>query len=259
MSVIELRDDSLILPVLEQDRSWAAFALCDLDEPYCRYARFVGTLKHGQCEAVLLIYTPPGFNVLIPCGSPDLVGLLVEQGPDLPDSTLIMARPSDRSGIELGCLFDEPGWMLRMVVTPDALVAPTEQYDAVRLGLGDEEAIRDLYALWSATAFRREMLDVGTMYGIYDEGRLVAVAGTHAISTRHRVGAIGGVFTHPRYRSRGLATAVTGAVANALRADGIHDIALNVHADNDPAITAYRRLGFKTHAAFLEGQAVRRP
>jgi hypothetical protein len=124
MSVIDLRDNSLILPVLEQDSHWAAYALCDLDEPYRRYARFVGVVKHSGCEAVLLIHTPPGLSVLIPCGSPDSVGLLIEEGQNLPESALIMARPSDRPGNELGYLFDEPMRTLRMVVSTASGILP---------------------------------------------------------------------------------------------------------------------------------------
>jgi ribosomal protein S18 acetylase RimI-like enzyme len=36
------------------------------------------------------------------------------------------------------------------------------------------------------------------------------------------------------------------------------DIVLNVRQDNSPAIAVYERLGYRVHAQFIEGPAVRR-
>jgi predicted GNAT family acetyltransferase len=66
---------------------------------------------------------------------------------------------------------------------------------------------------------------------------------------------IGGVFTHPEYRGRGLARGVTGAVARDLVDAGVQLLALNVKQDNVPAIAAYRALGFTVHRPYLEGHA----
>lgn len=257
MAVIDLQDEGLILPVLEQDRLWAAYALCDLDEPYRHHSRFLGFSSESPRDAVLLVHGLPNLSVLVPCWSPDSVCRIIEQARDLPVSALVMARSGDRPAIERRYRFDAPTPMLRMVVSAATLTV-ADLHAAARLDIGDEEAIRELYALWPETTFRRRMLEAGIMYGIHAEGRLVAVAGTHAISTRHRIAAIGGVFTHPRYRSRGLATVATGAVAATLRANGVHDIVLNVRADNGPAIAAYHRLGFTGYVTFAEATAVRR-
>jgi RimJ/RimL family protein N-acetyltransferase len=146
-----------------------------------------------------------------------------------------------------------------MVVTAETLVAPPRvDAEVVRLGANDLEALQNLYALWPEASFRPEMVTESIAYGGYHDGQLVAVAGTHAYSRRYQIGAIGGVFTHPTYRCRGLATAATGAVAEALVARGVRDIILNVHADNEPAITAYRRLGFAEYMLFSESRAVLR-
>jgi predicted GNAT family acetyltransferase len=85
------------------------------------------------------------------------------------------------------------------------------------------------------------MLEHGIYCGAYVAGTLVAVAGTHAIARRHRIAAIGNVFTHPTHRGRGLA-ATTGAVAQALVPDGAREVALNVAANNcsRPATRAAR-------------------
>ena len=102
------------------------------------------------------------------------------------------------------------------------------------------------------------MLEEGFYRGVWDGGRLVAVAGTHAVSRRFGIATIGGVLTLPEYRGRGLGGAATAAVGTALRDVGIRTLALNVRETNLPAIAAYTRLGFETHCPFWEGHAVLR-
>jgi predicted GNAT family acetyltransferase len=82
-------------------------------------------------------------------------------------------------------------------------------------------------------------------------GRLVSAAGTHVISRSARLAVVGNVLTHADFRGRGFATAVTGAVtAELLRT--CDQVVLNVRADNPPALSAYRRLGFAEHVRFEE-------
>ena len=40
--------------------------------------------------------------------------------------------------------------------------------------------------------------------------------------------------------------------------DRVTDVALNVHADNDPAVAAYSRLGYRTHCQLTERLVRRR-
>jgi predicted GNAT family acetyltransferase len=61
--------------------------------------------------------------------------------------------------------------------------------------------------------------------------------------------------TRPTHRGRGLATATTGAVAQALVQDGACEVALNVAEDNPAAIAVYGRLGFAVHMSYWEGHA----
>jgi hypothetical protein len=50
---------------------------------------------------------------------------------------------------------------------------------------------------------------------------------------------------------------VTSAVTAELL-DRVSDVALNVHADNDPAVAAYSRLGYRVHCHLVERLARRR-
>ncbi len=79
----------------------------------------------------------------------------------------------------------------------------------------------------------------------------MAAAGTHVVSPTARLGIVGNVMTHEAYRGRGYAKAVTSAVtAELLRT--CDQVALNVRADNPPALAAYSRLGYLEHVRFEE-------
>jgi predicted GNAT family acetyltransferase len=54
-----------------------------------------------------------------------------------------------------------------------------------------------------------------------------------------------------------MATTVTSAVTTAALEEHA-DVVLNVRQDNSPAIAVYERLGYRVHAPFIEGPAVRR-
>lgn len=252
--IIDLADETLILPALEQDRVWASYALCDLDPPHRSYARFVGTAGEAP-EAVVLVYSPPGFTSLLPCGESRVVRRILEGVTWLPASVMVLARKVDLPAVETRYRL-QGGWtMLRMAVTANRFQAPSAvNADLVRLTAEHIDAVQAFYAVHPETVFTRLMLQHGVYYGARVDGNLVAVAGTHAVSRRHGAATIGNVFTLPEYRGRGLATATTAAVAQTLLTEGACEVTLNVREDNAPAIAAYRRLGFTVHLPFWEGK-----
>jgi len=261
MRIVELESDDAITAVLEQDRVWAAYALCDLEPPHRAYARYVGLVRDGHATAVLLLYAPPGFTSLSVYGSAADATTLLAQAPNLPTAAVFLLRRGDLPALATRYHVDKEWTMLRFAVTP-ATLRPSPDLDVdvdVRpLSTADLPELRWFYALWPETVFTPLMLERGVYYGAYADDRLVAAAGTHAYAPRHRIAMIGNVFTHPAHRGRGLATATTSAVAHALVRVGVRDIGLNVRDDNAPAIAAYGRLGFSLHTAFAEGDAVMR-
>jgi ribosomal protein S18 acetylase RimI-like enzyme len=71
------------------------------------------------------------------------------------------------------------------------------------------------------------------------------------------MGVVGNVMTHVDFRGHDFAKMVTSAVtAELLRR--LPDVALNVHADNEPAIAAYTRLGYRVHCRIVERLGRRR-
>lgn len=254
--IVDLVEDAALLPVLELDRRWAGYALCDLDPHYRANARYIGAVRDGRVEAVVLIYTVPAFTALQPCGDHDAVRRVMEGAGGLPATPYLLVRRADLPALETRYRVDRAWTMLRMVVTGDTL-RPAPAVDATLYPLtpNDLPTILALYALWPDTVFTPYMLDYGVYYGAFRGGELLALAGTHAFSLRYSMGMIGNVFTHPAWRGRGLAAATTGAVAAALLRDGAREVGLNVREDNAPAIAAYSRLGFTVHEPFWEGYA----
>ena len=94
-------------------------------------------------------------------------------------------------------------------------------------------------------------MDEGIFYGVRSGPDLVAAAGTHLVSLKERVAIVGNVLTRPDQRGKGLGTLVTSWVTGDLLSMGLM-VALNVEAENEPAIRVYQKLGYEKHCGFSE-------
>jgi ribosomal protein S18 acetylase RimI-like enzyme len=121
----------------------------------------------------------------------------------------------------------------------------------------DVEELNRLYQLGFRGGFPSSILEDGIYYGVRVRGRLISAAGTHVINAREGIGVVGNVMTHVDFRGHDFAKMVTSAVTAELL-ERVEDVALNVHADNDPAVAAYRRLGYGEHARLTERLGRRR-
>jgi RimJ/RimL family protein N-acetyltransferase len=128
---------------------------------------------------------------------------------------------------------------------------------AERLVPADIGDLNRLYQLGLGAGFPASILEDGVYYGVRIGGRLVAAAGTHVINDREGIAVVGNVLTHTDYRGQGHAKAVTSGVTADLLAR-VPDVALNVYADNQPAIAAYARLGYREYCRLGEWVAYRR-
>jgi ribosomal protein S18 acetylase RimI-like enzyme len=123
--------------------------------------------------------------------------------------------------------------------------------------------LRELYADGDAAGeapdfFMPRQLEDGTFFGVRERGTLVAAGGTHLYSAVESVAAVGNIYTRRTHRGRGYAAIVLGTIVEELRRHGIATIGLNVRTANATAIRLYERFGFRIHARFWEGRAVRR-
>ena len=129
----------------------------------------------------------------------------------------------------------------------------------VRILTGSEAfRINSLYRSDGTAAFyTADNIDQAVYYGAFEDGRMVAVAGTHVISKADEIGVVGNVFTHPAYRGRGLGRLVTSAVTKDVL-KSCREAVLSVDPANVAALRAYEVLGYKEVTRLIEGPAVRR-
>jgi ribosomal protein S18 acetylase RimI-like enzyme len=248
-------DRSEIAAFLRTDRRYAAYALGDLDGPNRhRVAWGMAYDEAGRPTALVMHHEGLVPQPLFLMGAPDGCRAVLE--------SVLKPRDAYLQGTELHELalrglydLDAPLQMLRMVVdreTFQPFAGPAERLTAL-----DIDDLNRLYQLGFRAGFPPSVVEDGVYYGVRVRDRLVAAAGTHAINPREGIAVVGNVMTHADFRGHDFAKMVTSAVTAELL-DRVEDVALNVHADNDPAVAAYSRLGYRTHCQLIERLARRR-
>jgi GNAT superfamily N-acetyltransferase len=252
----QLTDTGEIRARLETDRLWSAFSLADLDEPFAQHATWFGPPDSRSLLLVYGAFDPP--IVFLHGDAAECDALLAE-----PAVVARTARAHLNVRADLMPLVTHhfrafarcP--MTRMVLRDEGPCLPPAGSDVVRLGPAELPRVQRLYAEEPPAFFLPAQLEHGVYFGVPEGDSLIAVAGTHVLSKVARVGAIGNVYTRPDRRRRGLAGAVAGSVALALREMGISTVVLNVADSNPGARAVYERLGFTNYCSFYEGQARR--
>ncbi|HEX6869224.1 MAG TPA: GNAT family N-acetyltransferase [Candidatus Limnocylindrales bacterium] len=241
-------DRALLRSFLEQDRLYAAYAICDLEEREFGRTRWGAAWDGDDLVAIGLEYTGPTPQPLFVMGRTDGIAAVLR---DVirPRAAYIAVRTATLDAVEAHYRVDPGPQMVRMWVDR----ASFQPYPATvqRLLPVEIGELNRLYQLGFASWLPSSSIADGVYYGMRVNGQLVAAAGTHVVSQSARLAVVGNVLTAVEYRGRGFATAVTGAVtAELLRTSD--QVVLNVRADNPPAINAYRRLGYTEHARFEE-------
>ncbi len=259
-TVRRLTDRETIRRLLEPHPAYAAYALGQLEPrlfPLSRWWLAEGDGRNTQSGGrALLLHSRGGLG-----------NALFALGEAAPLAALLSLHPGPRRAFatcqaeHLGILrrfFDlsQEHLLLRMKVTADAF-RPLEGETRLLRGR-DARIVNRLYNAEGAVAsYTARQIEDGVYFGVNVGERLVAVAGTHAVSPTHGVAVVGNVYTHPRYRGRGLGALVTSAVTAAV-IEACPLVVLSVDPRNRAAARAYQRLGYQGDCRLIEAAATRK-
>ena len=248
-------DRDQIAAFLRTDRRYAAYALGDLDSSArgrCSWG--IAYDESGAPMALAMhhdgLVPQPLFLMGDPAGCRAILANVIK-----PRDAFL--QTTDRLANVAAELYEleRPTALLRMVVDAESFVPHAGA--AVRLNAGDIDDLNRLYQLGFRAGFAQAILDDAVYSGVRVRGRLVSAAGTHVINRREGIAVVGNVMTHADFRGHGFAKMVTGAVTADLL-EQVPDVALNVHADNAPAVAAYSRLGYREYCRLTERLGRRR-
>jgi ribosomal protein S18 acetylase RimI-like enzyme len=250
-----LRDAAKIRELLVPRVEYTAYALGQLEPALFPRTRWFWA--RGATGTGLVLHSRGGLgDATFVMGDPDAVAaiLLIQPGNA---HTYATCQPQHLDALKQVYRLANQQPMIRMSVSADrfehALRVPT-----TLLGGVDIRRINSLYGSEGGPSYYvPEHIDAGMYRGVVNEGRLVAIAGTHVVSRQERVAVVGNVFTHPAYRGHGFATAATSAVTEDLLTC-CDTVVLTVDPNNTPAVSAYRRLGYREICQLVEASAARK-
>jgi len=253
LRVRAVADRDLLSGFLRTDRRYAAYAIGDLEAgdrsqwgmAFDAIGRPMGLVMHrgGLVPQPLFLMGDP-----VACRA-------ILESVIRPRDAYLQATSEHAEAITGLYELDPEVTMLRMVVDRDTFVpfdGPAE-----RLTGRDIDELNRLYQLGFRTGFPPAVLADGVYFGLRVGDRLVSAAGTHLASAREGIAVVGNVMTHTEHRGNDYAKIVTSAVTADLLTR-VPDVALNVRADNAPAVAAYARLGYQIHCEFSERLVRRR-
>lgn len=142
------------------------------------------------------------------------------------------------------------GWRVDAEVTAQQMLwdgrlpEEDEELPARRLVASDVEQMLELVSETQPGPFGSRTIELGHYFGIFDGGRLVAMAGERMAAGELRE--ISGVCTHPAQQGRGHARRLMQKLIRREMQRGLTPF-LHVMAHNEAAISLYERMGFRRH------------
>ena len=243
-----------IRAVLEARRPYAAYALGQLEPMLYRQTEWWQAAS-GALEALVLHSRGGLGHATFTMGETGALDALLRVHPG-GRHTFLTCEPHHLETVLRHFDLDQRQTMIRMQVPRDAfrpVAGPVRRLTGL-----DSREINRLYRVEGVPSYYSpRQIDDAAYFGAVIDGHIVAIAGTHVISSASGIAVVGNVYTHPRYRGRKLAQAVTSAVTEFLL-DRCRDVVLSVDPANVPAVAAYARLGYTEVARLIEGAATRR-
>ncbi len=249
-----LKDRERIRRILEGQRPYAAYALGQLEPQLFRLTEW--WLASSPANQALVLHSSGGLgNATFTMGETAALDALLSVHPG-PRHTFLTCEVHHLETVQRHFALDQRQSMMRMQVT----AATFQRLDGAgvrRLHGPDVREINGLYRTEGVPSFySSRQIDDSVYYGAERDGRIVAVAGTHVISSASAIAVVGNVYTHPKFRNQHLAQATTGAVTEQLLTF-CREVVLSVDPTNEAAVRAYERLGYREVARLVEGAATR--
>jgi len=237
---------------LKSDRIWAGYAICDLENPLWEHSKFY-LANTGSQFAVVLHFETEAFHGITAFGDSEGIDAIWSQVPIPPKLWISL-----RSKLEFEPLFRKyrvddfhAMWRLHFSVSSASLSLPPHR--VVCLGADRQPELQDFIKDSLGSAYSPEQLVGGVFYGVEENGKLWSVVGTHVLSTKYQLAAVGNAYTRPEYRGKGYFRACLSAVLHRLREMGVRDVVANVMQSNTPSMEGALSMGFVKHCAFWEG------
>ena len=249
-------DRDALAEIVDRERYRAAYALAQLEPGAWETSEWY-TCQSPRGEA-LICHSSAGLGEATTIvGPPDAAAAILLLHPG-GHRTFAIGGPEHVPALEQVHRLHPVRSMSRMLVAPDHFL-PAAGETTPLLGAHVHVLNRLYSSEGPPTHYRREHVEQGWYRGVAVDGRLVAVAGTHAVSHLHGIAILGNVYTHPQHRGRGYARLATSAVSQALfEQAGVREVVLSVDPENTPAVRAYQRLGYREVGPIIEASAARR-
>lgn len=254
-AVSRLSDRETIHRILDERRPYAAYALGQLDPRLFHLTEW--WLSQGGDTEALVLHSSGGLGkAAFMAGETQALDAILRIHPG-PRSTFLTCEQHHLETVTRHFELHQRQVMMRMQVTP-ATFKRCEGIDVRRLDGGDARRINSLYRSDGVPSFYQpRQIEDAVYFGAERDGRLIAIAGTHVVSSSSAIAVVGNVYTHPTYRGQHLAQATTSAVTEQLLRF-CREVVLSVDPENAAAVRAYERLGYTEVARLIEGAAVRR-
>jgi len=248
----EVEDPGELVELFSRDRPAHAYGLADLEPQFWERSRWFrrGDAAVGIVSLSADITTVYAISSADPSGALTLTADLIDV---IPPATMITGPVGLAETIGERCEIEDLGHHVKSLLSRPELLPDSSA--VVPLSVDDFQLLEGLHLTDPGAAFVLDsMLADNTFVGLFDPGngsRLIAAAGTHVVSVRHDIAAIGAVFVEPAARGRGLGAIVTAGVCARLKGR-VSTIGLNVDAANTAARRTYERIGFVDCHAYEE-------
>jgi ribosomal protein S18 acetylase RimI-like enzyme len=245
MTLPPASDPATLRLFLRRDPVGALYMLADPEPPWFQQCRWIVEAE-DDASAVGMIFLGLETPAVLVSGDLLAVRRIVEhRTAELPDRCYIKLTGPQMEVCASRYHFSEIEELDIMMLREPRYPRPNQDVQLRLISSADSiDTVLDVYRDYPGNFFEPSQLSLGLYAGAWVQGRLAAIAGTHAYSPGEGVAVLGNIATATRCRAQGLCTALTAFLCDELRIRDCALIGLHVASGNAPAIACYRRCGF---------------